>query len=76
MTKPKSKNNRWIEWKIFQGCLSEEIEFHNPIQDWIFTTVYWVVEKCFEKSLKGDHMKINIDYFQMQKWMSETELKK
>ena len=37
----------WIEWKTFQGCFENkkkkkqhEIEFHNSIQDWVFTTVY------------------------------------
>ena len=30
-----------------------------------------VVGKCLEKSLKGDHIKISITYFQVQNWMSE-----
>ena len=44
VSKPKSKKNRRIEWKIFQGCFKnkkerielkthEEIKFHNSVQD-------------------------------------------
>ena len=41
VSKPKSKKNRRIEWKIFRGFFkkkkrkktNEEIEFHNTIQD-------------------------------------------
>ena len=45
VSKPKNKKNKWIEWKIFQGCFKnkkeknhEEIEFHNSIQERVFTT--------------------------------------
>ena len=46
-SKLKSKNNRWIERKSFKGASKtkkkktlEEIDFHNLIQDEVFTTVY------------------------------------
>ena len=44
VSKPKSKKNRSIEWKIVQGCFknkkTKEIEFHNSFKDYVFTTVY------------------------------------
>ena len=47
VSKPKSKKNKWMEWKIFQGFYKskrkkthEEIEFYNSIQDRVFTTAY------------------------------------
>ena len=38
------KVSRWIEWKIFQVIFkkdNEKIEFHDSVQDWVFTTVYF-----------------------------------
>ena len=39
--------------RVFQQkkMKKEEIEFHNSIQDYAFTTFLLVVEKCFEKCL-------------------------
>ena len=38
------KVSRWIEWKIFQVIFKKDngkVEFHDPVQDWVFTTVYF-----------------------------------
>ena len=53
-------NQRVIEWKIFQGCFKnkkekahEEIEFHNSIQDLIFTTVYQLLKSAWKNAWMG-----------------------
>ena len=56
--------NKWIEWKIFQGCfknkketnkkekkeIREETEFNNSIQDWVFT----MFTSCSCKKVLGE----------------------
>ena len=37
VSNPKSKNNRWIEWKIFQGCFKQKKMKRLSFYFWVFT---------------------------------------
>ena len=48
------ESERWIKLEVFQGFWTNEvIEFQNSIQDWVFTTVYRLLEKMPDHQIKN-----------------------
>ena len=40
-------------FKKKQKKKNEESEFHNSIQGWVFTTVYWLLKSAWKNAWKG-----------------------
>ena len=57
VSKPKNKKNKWIEWKIFQGCLKKRknikrLSFITSFKiGFLLRLPVVVLEKCLEKCL-------------------------